>query len=236
MKRLIALSCLLVLLLASFACDKSKHVTEPQTLQKLERLPLKIAFSGAGYVIIDGVKYEAKAETTIVLPEKYWPENRWYTFDELVKRGIKTEGLHKTTDGPDWYFVLHSGSIIQIPKSCEGNIFFYTLGTTFPSNNCFTDALIDPHTYVEAFYSGALQYSDIYDVDSGGNTDCGGVDITSPGSLLQNYYWNIGSSGYDGGWTNNDGEISGLSVFYDTCNLAGGHINISQIVFHLTAI
>jgi len=238
MKRLIVLSCVAFLLLVLFACDKSKILTEPQSQQEqIERIPLSVTFSGS--FKIDNVLYTSKSETTFVLPEKNWPVNKWHTNDELAKLGIKTEGLHKSASGPHWYFVLYSGGQIQIPRSCDGYIIFSTLNTTFPSYNCYTDAWIDPHTYMGLFSdSGAFHYSYITDVDSDGNTDCGYVVFDSPGSLLQNQGWNIGSSGSDGdGWTNNDGKISQLDVFYNTCNLpSGGFINISQIVFHLVAI
>lgn len=237
MKRLIALYCVAFLLLALSACDKNAIEPKQQVTEQLRRLPLEVKFTGS--LIIDGLTFTAKNETTMVLPEKYWPVDKWYTYEELVKLGFNVEGLNKPSEGPYWYFVLHSGSQIVIFKSttCSNGPLFRLIDVSFPNNNCFTDVLIDPRTYLDWYPDpGALHTSYIFDYASG-SLDCGFVNFWSPWSSLSNYGWNYGASGYDEGWTNKDGKITQLGILYETCNLPPNEsIGVSQIIFRLTAI
>jgi len=240
MKRLFVLFFALGLLLILSACERNNSLTDSTSHEQLQKLPLEVKFSGR--LQIGDMTFVSEAETTFVLPEKFWPFNKWYTYKEMMELGLKAEGLHKSADGPHWYFVLHSGSSLVLQGNCSSTTIFRVIGASFSPTGVMTDVYIDPHTYVDYFYHGTAQHrSYIYDYDEGCNGGFGALQMESPWSNLASNGWNIGQQAYYGeGWQSCNGTLTQMDVILNTCGLitpgSQGAISISQIVFHLTAI
>lgn len=233
MKRLIALSCVAFLMVLA-ACNNHQNATGPS--EAIEKSSVKIIFQGK--IEFDGIVYESKEKTEMVLPEKYWPEKRLYTAKEVGWAPTEVNNLR--VNEPDYYFTMYDGGAGYILLYAGSSITFTQFEfDEFLPGTTLTDFRFQPRTNILSNTLNANFWHNARLTDY--RSSCSDpFTIFSPITYFGGNGWKIGSwSDWDiEGWTANE-VCSNPDIWQINLNASeatSGVLYINKVVFHLQAI
>lgn len=225
-----------IVLLALIGCNK-KNAIEPQgTLDN--KVPISITYSGK--IEVDGVIYESTEKATMLLPEKYWPENRIST---AIEAGVTNEKNESQILSSDYYFTMYDGGSGHMVLYSGSLVTFtaHDYDLSLPSIT-FTDFRVQPRTNIHYnslngdFYQGP-RLSDLRG-DAGCNSNY--FTILPPYAYFSGFGWKIGNwSDWDNdGWAPNacQYDVDTWQITIGATGSSSGVLEIQKVVFHLQAI